>query len=99
MTSTPWRSAIMTDSALRQCAATRRPRARATSMAASTSASVIGVCSDGQADGPDAIRRVCRLLAREGVDLLKLNLSGEQAAHAANSVGPVGHPGEGRRLV
>ena len=30
------------------------------------------------ADGPDAIRRVCRLLAREGVDLLKLNLSGEE---------------------
>jgi imidazolonepropionase-like amidohydrolase len=29
------------------------------------------------ADGPDAIRRVCRLLAREGVDLLKLNLSGD----------------------
>src|ERR1700730_8956894 len=28
------------------------------------------------ADGPDAIRRVCRLLAREGGDLLKLNLSG-----------------------
>ena len=31
------------------------------------------------ADGPDAIRRVCRLLAREGVDLLKLNLSGDIA--------------------
>ena len=29
------------------------------------------------ADGPDQIRRVCRLLAREGVDLLKLNLSGD----------------------
>src|SRR4029077_6328057 len=29
------------------------------------------------ADGPDAIRRVCRILAREGVDLLKLNLSGD----------------------
>jgi imidazolonepropionase-like amidohydrolase len=29
------------------------------------------------ADGPEAIRRVCRLLAREGVDLLKLNLSGD----------------------
>ena len=29
------------------------------------------------ADGPDAIRRVCRLLAREGVDVLKLNLSGD----------------------
>src|SRR5256714_5815314 len=28
------------------------------------------------ADGPDAMRRVCRLLAREGVDNLKLNLSG-----------------------
>src|SRR2546425_6343900 len=29
------------------------------------------------ADGPDGIRRVCRVLAREGVDLLKLNLSGD----------------------
>jgi imidazolonepropionase-like amidohydrolase len=29
------------------------------------------------ADGPDEIRRVCRLLAREGVDLRKLNLSGD----------------------
>jgi imidazolonepropionase-like amidohydrolase len=29
------------------------------------------------ADGPEQIRRVCRLLAREGVDLLKLNLSGD----------------------
>jgi imidazolonepropionase-like amidohydrolase len=29
------------------------------------------------ADGPDAIRRVCRVLAREGVDTLKLNLSGD----------------------
>src|SRR4029077_1991276 len=28
------------------------------------------------ADGPDEIRRVCRLLVREGVDLLKLNVSG-----------------------
>jgi imidazolonepropionase-like amidohydrolase len=28
-------------------------------------------------DGPDQMRRVCRLLAREGVDLLKLNLSGD----------------------
>jgi imidazolonepropionase-like amidohydrolase len=29
------------------------------------------------ADGPDAMRRACRTLAREGVDLLKLNLSGD----------------------
>jgi len=29
------------------------------------------------ADGPDEVRRVCRILAREGVDLLKLNLSGD----------------------
>ena len=29
------------------------------------------------ADGPDQIRRVCRLLAREGVELLKLNISGD----------------------
>jgi len=29
------------------------------------------------ADGAEQVRRVCRLLAREGVDLLKLNLSGD----------------------
>jgi imidazolonepropionase-like amidohydrolase len=29
------------------------------------------------ADGPDEIRKVCRLLLREGVDLLKLNVSGD----------------------
>jgi imidazolonepropionase-like amidohydrolase len=34
------------------------------------------------ADGPDAIRRVCRLLAREGVDCLKLNLSGDLGTSA-----------------
>ena len=37
----------MTDSALRQCAATRTFAARATSIAAATSPSVIGVCSEG----------------------------------------------------
>jgi imidazolonepropionase-like amidohydrolase len=34
------------------------------------------------ADGPDDVRRVCRLLAREGVDLLKLNLSGDLGTSA-----------------
>jgi imidazolonepropionase-like amidohydrolase len=29
------------------------------------------------ADGPDEIRKVCRVLLREGVDLLKLNISGD----------------------
>ena len=29
------------------------------------------------ADGPDEIRKVCRLFVREGVDLLKLNVSGQ----------------------
>jgi imidazolonepropionase-like amidohydrolase len=37
------------------------------------------------ADGPDAIRRVCRLLAREGVDLLKLNLSGDLGTSSFSS--------------
>ena len=37
------------------------------------------------ADGPDAIRRVCRLLAREGVDLFKLNLSGDLGTSAWSS--------------
>ena len=35
------------------------------------------------ADGPDEIRKVCRLLVREGVDLFKLNVSGH--------VGPPDH--------
>ena len=38
------------------------------------------------ADGPDEIRKVCRLLVREGVDLLKLNVSGH--------VGPPGNRGD-----
>src|SRR6266540_1111163 len=37
------------------------------------------------ADGPDAIRRVCRLLMREGADLLKLNLSGDMGTSAWSS--------------
>jgi len=36
-------------------------------------------------DGPDAMRRACRLLAREGVDLLKLNLSGDLGTSAWSS--------------
>ncbi len=30
------------------------------------------------ADGPDEIRKICRTLVREGVDLLKLNISGDE---------------------
>jgi imidazolonepropionase-like amidohydrolase len=37
------------------------------------------------ADGPDAIRRVCRLLVREGVDLLKLNISGDTGPRNSRS--------------
>ncbi len=37
------------------------------------------------ADGVDDMRRVCRLLAREGVDLLKLNLSGDLGTSAWTS--------------
>jgi imidazolonepropionase-like amidohydrolase len=37
------------------------------------------------ADGPDAVRRVCRVLAREGVDLLKLNLSGDLGTSSYSS--------------
>jgi len=37
------------------------------------------------ADGPDEVRRVCRTLAREGVDLLKLNLSGDKGTSSADS--------------
>ena len=37
------------------------------------------------ADGPDEVRRVCRTLAREGVDLLKLNLSGDTGPRNSRS--------------
>ena len=37
------------------------------------------------ADGPDDIRRVARVLAREGVDLLKLNISGDQGTSSAGA--------------
>jgi len=37
------------------------------------------------ADGPDAIRKVCRLLIREGVDLLKLNISGDTGPRHSRS--------------
>jgi imidazolonepropionase-like amidohydrolase len=38
------------------------------------------------ADGPDEVRKVCRLLVREGTDLFKLNVSGH--------VGPPGNHGD-----
>src|SRR6202008_4695411 len=37
------------------------------------------------ADGPDAIRRVCRILVREGADLLKLNISGDTGPRNSRS--------------
>jgi imidazolonepropionase-like amidohydrolase len=37
------------------------------------------------ADGPDEVRRVCRLLVREGVDLLKLNISGDTGPRDSRS--------------
>jgi imidazolonepropionase-like amidohydrolase len=37
------------------------------------------------ADGPDEIRRVCRVLLREGVDLLKLNISGDTGPRHSRS--------------
>ena len=37
------------------------------------------------ADGPDEIRRVCRLLLREGTDLLKLNISGDTGPRNSRS--------------
>src|SRR6266851_4547453 len=37
------------------------------------------------ADGPDQIRRVCRILVREGTDLLKLNISGDTGPHNSRS--------------
>jgi hypothetical protein len=48
---------MRTESPLRQWAQTRRPRARATSMAAPTSASDIGVSSDDQAEVPRSPER------------------------------------------
>lgn len=35
------------------------------------------------ADGPDEVRRACRTLAREGVDCLKLNISGDRGTSSA----------------
>src|SRR5438309_2251253 len=37
------------------------------------------------ADGPDEVRRLCRLLVREGVDLLKLNISGDEFSPSARA--------------
>src|SRR3989442_941081 len=37
------------------------------------------------ADGPDEIRRACRLLVREGTDLLKLNVSGDTGPRNSRS--------------
>ena len=36
-------------------------------------------------DGPDDVRKVCRLLVREGTDLLKLNLSGDTGPRNSRS--------------
>ena len=36
-------------------------------------------------DGPDEVRKACRLLVREGVDLLKLNLSGDTGPRNSRS--------------
>ena len=37
------------------------------------------------ADGPDEIRRICRVLVREGTDLLKLNISGDTGPRNSRS--------------
>lgn len=37
------------------------------------------------ADGPDEIRKACRLFVREGVDLFKLNISGDQSTPSAQA--------------
>ena len=37
------------------------------------------------ADGPDEVRKVCRLLVREGTDLLKLNISGDTGPRNSRS--------------
>ena len=37
------------------------------------------------ADGPDEIRRICRVLVREGTDLLKLNISGDTGPRSSRS--------------
>ena len=37
------------------------------------------------ADGPDEVRRIARTLAREGVDLLKLNISGDGGTSSAGA--------------
>lgn len=37
------------------------------------------------ADGPDEVRKACRICVREGVDNLKINISGDEFAHAGQS--------------
>ena len=37
------------------------------------------------ADGPDEVRKACRLCVREGVDNLKINISGDEFAHPGQS--------------
>jgi imidazolonepropionase-like amidohydrolase len=37
------------------------------------------------ADGPDDVRRICRVLVREGADLLKLNISGDTGPRSSRS--------------
>ncbi len=54
----PCVTAMRTESPLRQWAHTRSPAARATSMAAATSASVMGVSSDDHADVPRSPERL-----------------------------------------
>jgi imidazolonepropionase-like amidohydrolase len=46
------------------------------------------------ADGPDEIRKACRLLLREGVDLLKLNISGDTGPRNSRSQRAVMTDGE-----
>src|SRR5215475_2712972 len=46
------------------------------------------------ADGPEEIRKVCRLLVREGVDLLKLNISGDTGPRDSRSQRAVMTDGE-----
>jgi len=46
------------------------------------------------ADGPEEIRKVCRLLVREGADLLKLNISGDTGPRDSRSQRAVMTDGE-----
>jgi Taurine catabolism dioxygenase TauD, TfdA family len=91
MMATPCRTHIVTEAALRACAHTRTAPLRAISMAAATSVSVITARSERLLRGP---------VSPEMFSFEQIHaFAQEDPAGLPDLVGPVGDPGEGRRLV